>query len=334
MNADADAHARTASLDAVIIGGGAAGLSAGLVLGRARRRVLILDAGDPRNRVAPHMHGVLGHDGLPPLELLARGRAEVAGYGVEVRGATAVRAARLADGHFEVETADGATVTARRLVVATGLRDVLPPIRGLDALWGTDAVACPYCDGWEARDLAIGVIAIGPGSLHQALLLTQWSRLVSVLQSDLLEASDDDLRALAARGVRLEPRTIAQVARIDGGVDVTFDDGSVERVDRLFAGGQLQPRAELLTQLGAETVETPRGTNVAVDPTGRTSVDGVWAVGNVADLSALVPIAIAEGVAAATAINADLVLADIAADIAADVAADTVTAVEEHQHAS
>ena len=159
--------------DVVIVGGGPAGLSAALSLGRARRRVVVVDAGRPRNMTAAHMHGVLGHDGLSPLRLLELGRQEVAGYGVRViRGD--VTAARTDGATVEVDLANE-TIRTRRLLVATGLDDVLPNIPGLREQWGRGVVVCPYCDGWEHRDDVIGVIATSPHSVEQAQLLRQWS---------------------------------------------------------------------------------------------------------------------------------------------------------------
>ncbi|MDO9395114.1 MAG: FAD-dependent oxidoreductase, partial [Herbiconiux sp.] len=166
--------------DVIIIGGGAAGLNAALVLARARRRVVVVDAGLPRNRFAAHMHGFLTRDGLSPRELLELGRAEVLGYGATILEGTAVRAEGEA-GAFTVTVDDGRALAGRRLLVATGLRDELPDIPGLAEQWGRGAVACPYCDGWEVRDTRIGVLATGPLSGHQAALVRQWSADVTVV---------------------------------------------------------------------------------------------------------------------------------------------------------
>ncbi|HWM07298.1 MAG TPA: NAD(P)/FAD-dependent oxidoreductase, partial [Actinophytocola sp.] len=155
--------------DVVVLGGGAAGLSGALMLARSRRSVLVIDAGSPRNAPAEGVHGLLGHDGIAPAELLERGRAEVRGYGGQVVTGEVVTAAR-EDAGFRLTLADGGSVRARRLLVATGLVDELPAVAGLRERWGRDVVHCPYCHGWEVRARVIAVLATGPMSVHQALL--------------------------------------------------------------------------------------------------------------------------------------------------------------------
>jgi thioredoxin reductase len=155
----------------VVVGGGAAGLSAALVLGRARRRVAVVDAGAPRNAPAAHMQGFLSRDGMPPAELLAAGRAEVTRYGVELIEDRVVGI----DPGFFVRLAGGATLRARRLLVTTGVVDELPQIAGLRERWGRDLLHCPYCHGWEVRDQPLGVLGTQPGSVQHAQLVRQWS---------------------------------------------------------------------------------------------------------------------------------------------------------------
>jgi thioredoxin reductase len=167
--------------DVVVVGGGAAGLSGAVALARSRRSVLVIDAGDPRNAPAARVHGFLTRDGTPPAEIYAAGRSEVARYGgrLETGWVTALRR----DGErFEVQIGNSRTVTARRLLVATGLRDELPDVPGLAARWGIDVLHCPYCHGWEVRDKRIGVLATGPRAIHQALLFRQLSPHVTLLQ--------------------------------------------------------------------------------------------------------------------------------------------------------
>jgi thioredoxin reductase len=160
--------------DVAIVGGAAAGLSAALVLARARRRVVVLDAGSPRNAPAAHMHNFLSRDGMPPAELLAAGRAEVLGYGAEIVSATAVGVENTSTG-FDVALDRGNSVVARRLLIATGLTDQLPEVPGLRERWGRDVLHCPYCHGYEVGDQPVGVLGSGPRSVHQALLVRQLS---------------------------------------------------------------------------------------------------------------------------------------------------------------
>lgn len=294
--------------DVIVVGGGAAGLNAALVLARARRRVVVIDAGEPRNRFAAHMHGFLTRDGMSPLELLELGRAEVRGYGAEIIAATAV-GARGESGAFTVTLDDGRELASRRLLIATGLRDELPAIPGLAEQWGRGAVACPYCDGWEVRDQRVGVIATTPMSTHQAGLVRQWTGDVTFIGPLTAELDPEVRRGFEARGTRILTPAITEVLSDAAGLltSVALDDGSTVELDALFVGPRLVPNDDLLRQLGADRVEGPMGEWTASDPTGLTSVPGVWVAGNTAAAHMLVIVAAASGLTAATVINADLV---------------------------
>jgi thioredoxin reductase len=300
--------------DVVIVGGGPAGLSAALSLGRARRRVVVVDAGKPRNMTAPHMHGVLGHDGLSPLRLLELGRKEAAGYGVEFIPGE-VTTARTDGAAIEVETANG-TIRARRLLVATGLDDVLPNIPGLRQQWGRGVVVCPYCDGWEHRHDVIGVVATSPHSIEQAQLLRQWSDRIVYFANALGEPLDDEMEALLRRGIRFEPGSVAGLRIDDDQVTGVEVDGRVVPVGVVFTGPTPRPRDALLRSLGAASTDGPLGSWVDIDEDGRTSVPGVWAVGNVVNVRANVSVSLGLGSLVAGALNADLVADDIAQTLA------------------
>jgi thioredoxin reductase len=297
--------------DVIIVGGGSAGLNAALVLARARRRVVVVDAGRPRNRFAAHMHGFLTRDGISPLELLKIGRAEVRGYGAEIVEGRAVSVTGEA-GAFTVTLDDERMLTGRRLLIATGLRDELPGIPGLAEQWGRGAVACPYCDGWEARDSRIGVIATTAMSEHQAGLVRQWSADVTFIGPKTAELDGQIRAGFEARGIRIIDTAVAQVvSRADGSLaGVTLADGTMLDLDALFVGPRMVANDELLRQLGAATVQTPMGEWTAADPMGLTSVPGVWVAGNSANAGALVIVAAAAGATAAAHINADLVADD------------------------
>ncbi|SIR32442.1 NAD(P)/FAD-dependent oxidoreductase [Micromonospora avicenniae] len=297
--------------DAAVIGGGSAGLSAALMLGRARRRVVVIDGGSPRNRFAAHMHGVLGHDGKPPAELLADGRREVGSYGGKIMNTTARLTRREGDG-FAVETTDGEVVRARKLLVATGARDELPELDGLAERWGRGVAVCPYCDGYEVRDQRIGILATGPGSEFQAQLLRQWSSSIIYL-ADAVGAPEGETRsAFDARGIRVEEGPVRRVVSRDHRVvGVEMADGRIVALDAIFTIPRLVPLDEPLRQLGAERTEHPWGSFATVDGNGQTSVDGVWAAGNVVNAMANVAISIGAGALAAGAINHALVLDDI-----------------------
>lgn len=299
--------------DVIVIGGGAAGLSAALILARARRRVLVLDAQEPRNRFAPHMHGVLSRDGYSPLDLVADGYREVRAVDGVIVNAR-VTTTRTIAGGFEVLTDSGARATAGRLIVATGARDQLPAVPGLAEQWGRGVVACPYCDGYEATGRAIGVLVGSVAGLHKAHMLRSYSSDITVFTHLAGAIPDEERRVLEARGMRVEPLAVARV--ITRGAVLTgieLADGSTAPVDVIFAEPALVALDGPLQQLEAERVETPFGLWPAVDAFGRTSIPGVWAVGNAANPGALVPIAAGSGATAALTLNGELVALDVAA---------------------
>ncbi|WP_067699634.1 NAD(P)/FAD-dependent oxidoreductase [Nocardia jejuensis] len=310
--------------DVVVVGGGAAGLSGALTLGRARRSVAVIDAGAPRNAPAEGVHGLLGREGIAPADLVEQGRGEVRRYGGHVVDATVTSAVRVGDG-FEVTLADGRTVRARRLLVTTGLVDQLPDIPGLRERWGRDLVHCPYCHGWEVRDRAIGVLGTGPMSLHQVGLFRQWSADLTYFVHTGPMPSAEQAEELAARGIRVVTGEVVAVEttadRISG---VRLRDGAVVAREVLVAGARMVARAGFLTELGLSVVEhvSGMGEHIAADPTGRTEVPGVWVAGNVTDLTAQVGAAAAAAVVAAAQINAELI------------AEETRAAVEEYRNSA
>jgi thioredoxin reductase len=302
--------------DVLVVGGGAAGLSAALTLARARRRVTVVDAGAPRNAPAAGVHGLLGLDGVSPRELLARGRREVTGYGGELLSADVTGITTTAEG-FTAKLDDGRVLTPRRLLIATGLVDELPPIPGLRERWGRDVVHCPYCHGWEVRDRRIGVIAAGPTAAHQTLLFRQWSADVRLFVRDL-ELSAEDRARLEALDVPIVRGGVSGLEVVDDRLrGVHLDDGRVVEVDTVAVGTRMTARVGVFAGIGITPTEHPFGSFVETDRFGRTGVPGVWAAGNAGDLSAQVSGAAADGARAAAQINADLVLADVDRAVAA-----------------
>lgn len=308
----------TERYEAIVIGGGAAGLSAALVLGRARRSTLVVDAGEPRNAPAAHMQGYLTRDGMPPAEFLAEGRREIERYGVDLVRDRAVDVVPDGAGEFDVRLTEGRSVHARRLVVATGLADELPSVPGVAERFGRDVLHCPYCHGWEVRDQAFGVLATTPMSVHQALMVSQWSKDVTLFLHTVAadELSDDDLRRLAAAGVAVVPGEVAGLVVDDNRLTgVGLADGTVHDRTALFVAPRAVPRTGLLERLGAELRETPFGSYPVVDETGRTTVPGVWAAGNAMGFSEQVVNAASGGYRAGAMINADLLFADLDAAV-------------------
>ena len=296
--------------DVVVIGGGAAGLSAALVLGRARRRVAVIDAGEPRNAPAAEMHGFLSRDGLPPTELLRIGREEVAGYGVQVVADRVVGV----DPDLTVRTASGDAVSGRRILVATGVGDDLPDVPGVRDRWGRDLLHCPYCHGWEVRDEPLGVLGCFAGSALHALLVRQWSDDV-VFFAHTYELTEEERGQLAARGITVVDGEVASLVVEDDALrGVQMADGRFVARVAVFVRPDIVPHDDgILGALGCETDATGFA---LVDGTGRTSNPRVWAVGNVADPRMQVISAAGSGSAAAIAINADLVQADLARTLA------------------
>ncbi|CCH31720.1 NAD(P)/FAD-dependent oxidoreductase [Actinosynnema sp. NPDC047251] len=313
------------SYDVVVVGGGAAGLNGALMLARSRRSVVVVDAGEPRNAPADGVHGLLGREGTPPAELLARGRDEVRSYGGHVVPGR-VDAVAFADDGFAVTLADGRAVRARRLLVATGLVDELPAVPGLRERWGREVLHCPYCHGYEVRDRAVGVLAGGPMSVHQALLFRQLTDDVTYFANGAEPAADETER-LAARGIRIVAGQVAAVEVADDRLTgVRLADGTVVARDALVVAPRMVARVGFLRAIGLHPVEHPSGAgeHLAADPTGRTDVHGVWVAGNSADLAAQVGAAAAAGAMAGAQINADLVAEETR--LAVDAYRDPVTA--------
>ncbi|WP_406237072.1 NAD(P)/FAD-dependent oxidoreductase [Nocardia sp. NBC_01009] len=298
--------------DVVIVGGGAAGLSAALVLTRARRRVAVVRGGAPRNAPTEHMHGFLSRDGMPPGELIASGSAEVAGYGGELIDDMVTSAEKTGEpGDFTVRLASGRELRARRVLVATGLRDVLPELPGIRERWGADVLHCPYCHGYEVRDQPLGILggtepAASARAVHVALLLPQWSADV-IFFAHTMALSEADRARLAGRGVRVVDGQVARLVVADRLRGVELVDGRAVPRAAMFVAPPFVPNADVLLALGCDVDGNGW---VHTDKSGRTSVPGVWAAGNVADPAAQVISAAGAGSAAAIAINADLVEQD------------------------
>ena len=296
------------SYDVVVIGGGAAGLSAALVLSRARRTVAVVDAGAPRNAPAAHLQGFLSRDGLPPQDLLALGRAEVTAYGGTLIDGAVAAAAPGARSGFQVRLADGSVLTARRLLVATGLHDVLPDIPGVRERWGRDLLHCPYCHGYEVRDQPLGLLGGTSEAVQHAQLIRQWSSDVVLFpHTDALTAQQRE--QLAAREILVVEGTVQQLVVEDDKLSgVELHDGRVVRRAAVFVRPQFVPHTDLLVSLGCDLDDDGW---VRSDAVGRTTVPGVSVAGNAANPRAQVITAAGEGSSAAIALNNDLVDDDV-----------------------
>ncbi|EPQ75668.1 NAD(P)/FAD-dependent oxidoreductase [Mycobacterium marinum] len=295
--------------DVVVIGSGPAGLSSALTLARARRSVLVIDGGQPRNARSAGVHDFLTRDGCAPADLISAGHAEIAGYGGQLRQGQVVAAHRNGS-MFEVSTTDGSTIRARKLLIASGLVDHLPDITGLAELWGTDVLYCPYCHGWEVRDQPIGVLATGPESVHQALMFRQWSPRITLFLNGAVDPSEPERARLHARQIEVITSPVTEVVSNDGRLEaVALADGNRVALAALALLPRMVANTDFLDPLGLRLVAHPSGfgENLQTDGSGRTSVPGVYAAGNAADISAHVVNSASSGLLAAMAINADLV---------------------------
>ena len=303
--------------DVAIIGGSAAGLAAALQLGRQRRSVIVIDAGEPRNAPAAHMHSYLGHDGLPPKELLAIGREEVRSYGGEILAGRAVDVTRLGDGRFRVELVGGGAVVARRVVAATGLVDVLPDIEGVAEHWGGDVIHCPFCHGYEVRDRRIVQIVTHPTGLHPAELFRQLTAQLTLVLHDGVANDDPGLTPLRAAGVTIIDTPARRlITGPDGHVcAVELVNGAHVAADAVVVGAPFRVRADPFATLGLTPVPHPNGLGdfIETDPMGETSIPGLYAAGNVTDPSQQVLQAAANGSRVGGMISFSLAREDIAA---------------------
>ena len=287
-------------LDVVVIGGGPAGLSAALMLGRCRRSVTVCDARRPRNAPAQAMHGYLTRDGLPPLELLRLGREELRPYGVELREVTVTDAT--SDGStFHVRLATGEELSARKLLIASGVRDELPHIDGLVECYGISVHHCPYCDGWEERERTLAVIGQGASGTGLALSLKTWSDDVVLCTNGHARIGPVNRVQLASHGVRIVEGHVARLDHVDGRVrQLVMKRGDPVACEAVFFSGRQAPQSDIAKRLGCDF--TRKGT-VKTDLLGQTCVPGLYVVGDASRDVQFVIVAAAEGAKAAVAIN-------------------------------
>lgn len=286
--------------DVVVVGGGAAGLSAALVLGRARRRVLVCDTQQPRNAASPAAHSVFTRDGTPPAELLAIGRAQLVPYGVELRSESVVHARAAATG-MQLTLANSEHVHTRTMLLATGVRDILPPLAGIEAFWGTSVLHCPFCHGWEVADQPIAVLGTGATAVHLAYLLHNWSHDLVLCTNGPGQVTDEERDQITSLDITIHEQPIARLEGIQAQLErIRFVDGTAIERRALFLRPAQEPQNRLAQELGC-TLDTDG--LVLVDEHGQTSVPGVYAAGDLTRRIQQVILAAADGARAAFAIN-------------------------------
>ncbi len=306
--------------DAIIVGGGSAGLSAALMLGRAQRRALVVDAGKPRNRFADHMHGMLGHEGTPPADFLALGRSEVERYGIQFENGI-VESVREAPLGLDIRLVGEHCLTARTLIVATGVTDILPQIPGLQERWGTSVLHCPYCHGLEVANRELGVLAHSSAALHQVQMVRQWSDRVKLFFTEPHNLAPEIRNRLESRQIEIIDSPAVEILGDGMAIDaVRTADGRDIAADAIFTLSSLAPRDDFLSSLNLERTNLPftEDSFLAADQSGRTSHQRIWAAGNVVNPMANVPMAIGAGAFTGAAVNGFLVEEDF--DMAMEVA--------------
>lgn len=295
------------SYEVIVIGGSFAGLSAAMQLARAQRRVLLIDAGKPRNRFAAASHGFLGQDGVAPAALMREGLRQLSAYPtVDFVHLEAIEARKADD--FEVTLADGGQATGRRLVLALGLSDELP-LPSMTPRWGVSVLHCPYCHGYEVRGRRLAVIANHPMAAHQGLLLPDWGPTTFYTQG-IFEPGADELAQLEARGVAVERTPVVEVLGAAPATEaLRLADGRVVEAGAVFTAPKTQVASPLAQQLGCAFVDGPTGPFIKVDEIKQTSVAGVFAAGDAAQGMHNATLASAAGVLAGVSAHRSLVLA-------------------------
>lgn len=278
--------------DAIIVGGSYAGLSAALPLARARRTILVVDAGVRRNRFATASHGFLTQDGTAAADIAAIGRSQVMAYDTVHWLEAQAERAEIVDGGFVVSVPEQPPLRARRLVLATGVRDQLPDVPGLAERWGRSVFHCPYCHGYELKRGRIGVLATSALSMHHALMLPDWGT-TTLFLNEAFTPDDAQLAQLAQRGVAIEREPVERLA--GEALDVVLRDGRVFTLDGLFTATRTQVASPIAGQLGCEFEEGPMGPFIRTDGSQATSVAGVFACGDAARAAGSVPLAVGDG---------------------------------------
>ncbi|TPI30956.1 NAD(P)/FAD-dependent oxidoreductase [Mesorhizobium sp. B3-2-1] len=294
--------------DLAVVGGSFAGLSAAIQAARARRNVLVIDAGQPRNRFAAHSHGFLGQDGRTPGAILDDARRQLLAYPTaRLVTARADKAIANSGSDFEITIDGGETFGAARLVLATGVRDILPEVPGLAEQWGKTVLHCPYCHGYEVSGGPLGVLATGPMSMHQAQLISDWGD-VTLLGNGLIEPTAEEMLALEDKNVRFEPATVSELREDgSGGLVVHLDGGRKAGVKAIFTAPRNTMASPLAEQLGCGFKDGLLGSMISVDDRQQTTVPGIYAAGDAARAMHNIAFAVSGGTFAGVCAHQSLV---------------------------
>ncbi|WP_299990175.1 NAD(P)/FAD-dependent oxidoreductase [uncultured Pontibacter sp.] len=289
--------------DVIIIGGGPAGLNAAMILGRSRRKVLLFDSGKPRNRWATSMNGFLSSDGVNPRDFIKKGREELVKYGVQIID-RAVKTATYSKGQYVVDDEDKNVYHSRKMLLATGLRDALPEVEGIEELYGKSVHHCPYCDGWENRDKAIAVYGKDRSGIGQALAMKNWSDDVTLYTDGTQKLNNKDMELLNLNGVKVCTEAIVRLEGDDGMLQrIVLQSGESKQQGALFFSGETSQQSDIGRQLGCEF--TGKGV-IKTRRLQQANIPGLYVAGDAARDMQLVIVAAAEGAKAGVAINMEL----------------------------
>ncbi|WP_018476206.1 NAD(P)/FAD-dependent oxidoreductase [Pontibacter roseus] len=289
--------------DVIIIGGGAAGLNAAMILGRSRRKVVVFDSGKPRNRWATNMNGFLSSDGVNPRDFIQKGREELRKYNVEIIDIE-VATATYSKGIYVVNDVEDRVYHSRKLLLATGLKDTLPELEGIEPLYGKSVHHCPYCDGWENSDKAIAVYGKDRSGIGQALAMKNWSDDVTLYTDGTEKLRREDMELLKLNGVKVCTGAIARLEGEEGMLQrIVLKNGESREQQALFFSGETKQQSDLGQQLGCEF--TGKGV-IKTRRLQRSNIPGLYVAGDAARDMQLVIVAAAEGARAGVAINMEL----------------------------
>lgn len=291
--------------DVIIIGGSFAGLAAAIYLARARRTVCVLDTAQPRNRFAEASHGFFSRDGAGPRDMLDIMRQQVSAYPTLSLVRAAATDAQKKSGYFEVRLSDDSTIEGTRLLMAFGISDILPDVPGLAERWGISALHCPYCHGYEIGGGRLGVMYVSPASLQQAVLVAEWGPMTLLTNGATIDKAE--LKALQSRQIDIEPSPIVELVGSGTALSgVRLTDGRLRQLDAVFLSPRNRLNSEIADQLGCSVVPSPLGRIIVTDDARQTTVEGVFAAGDIARTLQNITFACADGVTSAMAIHRSL----------------------------
>ncbi|WP_420387843.1 NAD(P)/FAD-dependent oxidoreductase [Roseivirga sp.] len=291
--------------DVIVVGGSYSGLSAAMTLGRSLRKTLIIDSGKPCNRYTPHSHNFITHDGRKPAEIASLALEQVLKYDtVEFKSGLVTQGKKTQDG-FQILTSDGEQFTTKRLIIASGLKDLLPEIPGLLDCWGKSVIHCPYCHGYEVRMEKTGILASGDMAHHYAQLISHWTQELSIFTNGPHHLTDEQLESITKHGIPIIETEVQEIFHDKGQInELLLKDGSRHPLKAIYHGPRFEQHSPLSEQLGCEL--TDHGL-IKVDPLQRTTIHGVSACGDASNMRS-VSVAVSSGTVAGSGVNYDMIL--------------------------